>query len=91
MTEPAAVYYTVEHIDRAYTRPPWEVAESIVDLSERDAIKIYLNLNRRYHPEPSEWSGHVRIVGSDRWTYIVEPPEPGERSLLCRMYHLDDL
>ena len=24
-------------------------------------------------------------------TYTVEPPEPGERALLCRMYHLDDL
>ena len=31
------------------------------------------------------------IVGSDDWTYTVEPPAPGERATLQAMYHLDDL
>jgi hypothetical protein len=93
MTE-TKLTYTVEAINRPYGASdgiPWGDAVRTEGLTDRDAIKLYSQIYRWYHPEPSAWSGHVRIVGSDRWTYIVEPPEPGERSLLCRMYHLDDL
>jgi len=88
------VTYTVEAINRPYGAGdaiPWSDAVRTEGLTERKAITLYSQIYRWYHPEPYAWSGHVRIVGSDRWTYTVEPPSPGERSLLCRMYHLDDL
>jgi len=43
------------------------------------------------HGRESGYSGHVRIVGIDEWTYMVEPAMPGARATLQRLYHLDDL
>ena len=86
--------YTVEAINRPYGASqsiPWGEAVRTEGLTERKAIKTYNDLNRWYHPEPNAYSGHVRIVGSDDWTYTVEPPAPGERATLQAMYHLDDL
>ena len=87
--------YTIEHIDRAYGASesiPWGDAKRHGGLTERKAIKTYNEYVRWYHPQGSGgYSGHVRIVGSDDWTYTVEPPEPGERATLSPLYHLDDL
>ena len=87
--------YTVEAINRAYGASesiPWGDAVRTEGLTERKAIKLYNDLNRWYHPQGGDgYSGHVRIVGSDDWTYTVEPPAPGERATLQAMYHLDDL
>ena len=86
--------YTVEAINRAYGAQesiPWGDAQRIEGLTERKAIKLYKEFDRWYHPDPSAYSGHVRIVGSDDWTYSVEPPALGERATLQAMYHLDDL
>jgi hypothetical protein len=88
------ITYTVEAIGRPYGASesiPWGDAHRTEGLTERSAIKTYNQFNRWYHPEPNAYSGHVRIVGSDDWTYSVEPPEPGERATLSPMYHLDDL
>ena len=89
------VTYTVEAIGRPYGAQdsiPWGDAVRTEGLTERKAIKTYNDLNRWYHPQGGDgYSGHVRIVGSDDWTYTVEPPAPGERATLQAMYHLDDL
>ena len=89
------IIYTVETIDRAFGLRegiPWGDAQRIEGLTERKAINTYKEFDRRYHPQGGDgYSGHVRIVGSDDWTYMVEPPEPGERATLQAMYHLDDL
>jgi hypothetical protein len=94
MTE-AAVTYTVEAIGRPYgarERIPWADAGRVEELTEAKAIKIFHDYYRWYHPQGGDgYSGHVRILGSDRWTYTVEPPSPGERATLSREYHLDDL
>jgi hypothetical protein len=93
MTE-AAVTYTVEAIGRPYgarERIPWGDAGRVEELTETKAIRIYNDYYRWYHPETNAYSGHVRIIGSDRWTYTIEPPSPGERATLSREYHLDDL
>jgi len=77
--------YTVEAINRPYSttdRIPWEKAVRIEGLTERKAIKTYHSIHRSYHPEPNASSGDVRIVGSDNWTYMVEPSAPGERATL---------
>jgi hypothetical protein len=92
--------YTVEAINRPYGASqsiPWGDAVRTEGLTERKAIKTYNDLNRWYHPQGGDaYSGHVRIVGSDDWTYSVEPPTmaaawAGERAILSRLYHLDDL
>jgi len=88
--------YTVEAINRPYGAQesiPWGDAHRTEGLTERKAIKTYNDINRWYHPDGryGGYSGHVRIVGSDDWTYSVEPPEPGDRATLSPMYHLDDL
>ena len=87
--------YTIEHIDRAFGERegvPWGRAQRVEGLTDRQAIKRYRGLYRDYHPQGNGgYSGHVRIVGSDDWTYAVEPPAPGERATLSPLYHLDDL
>jgi len=84
--------YTVETLDRAYANHiPWQDANRTEGLNERKAISLHNQADRRYHSEANSWSGHVRIVGSDDWTYSVEPPIPGGRSTLQRLYHLDDI
>jgi len=90
------ITYTVEAINRPYGASesiPWGDAIRTEGLTERKAIKSYNEINRWYHPEGRNggYSGHVRIVGSNDWTYAVEPPVPGERATLQAMYHLDDL
>ena len=90
--------YTVEAINRPYGAQdsiPWGDAVRTEGLTEREAIKMYNEVNRAHRfqlPQGGDgYSGHVRIVGSDDWTYTVEPPAPGERATLQAMYHLDDL
>ena len=86
--------YTIEAINRPYGASeiiPWGDAIRTEGLTEQKAIRLYNKIHRWYHPETNAYSGHVRIVGSDDWTYTVEPPSPGERSTLSRMYHLDDI
>ena len=62
------------------------------NLSVSQAVKLYNAKHRWYHPQGGDgYSGHVRILGSDRWTYAVEPPSLGERATLSRQYHLDDI
>jgi len=90
------VTYTVEAINRPYGAQesiPWGDAVRTEGLTALQAVKTYNWWNRHYHPDGryGGYSGHVRIVGSDDWTYTVEPPEPGERATLQAMYHLDDL
>jgi hypothetical protein len=90
----AKLTYTVETVDRAFGLRegiPWGKARRFEGLTESKAVKTYKEFYRRYHPQPNAYSGHVRIVGSDDWTYTVEPPLPGERATLSRMYHLDDI
>ena len=90
----AKLTYTVETVDRAFGLGegiPWGKARRFEGLTESKAVKTYKEFYRWYHPETNAYSGHVRIVGSDDWTYTVEPPSPGERSTLSRMYHLDDI
>jgi hypothetical protein len=86
--------YTVEAIGRPYGASesiPWGDAKRHEGLTERKAIKCYNDYWHWYHPDSNSYSGHVRIVGTDDWTYEVEPPTPGERSTLVPVYHLDDL
>lgn len=85
--------YAVENLNSAYGgRVPWDNAGRETGLTERQAIRRYLELYRRHHLQnDGSWSGHVRIVGSDEWTYTVEPAVPGARSTLQRLYHLGDL
>jgi hypothetical protein len=84
--------FTVENLDDAYVDPPWDRASRREGLTERQAIKLFNEYNRRYHREPRSWSGHVRVVGSDGWLYSVELPDFwGERAGLYRAYHLNDL
>jgi len=85
--------YTIESLSSAYGgRVPWDNAKREEGLTERQAIRRYNDLNRWYHPQgDSGYSGHVRIVGIDEWTYMVEPAMPGARATLQRLYHLDDL
>lgn len=88
------ITYTVEAIGRpcgASQSIPWGDAVRTEGLTELQAIKLYRDYCRWYHPEPDAWSGHARIVGSDNWSYTVEPPEPGERATLSPLYHLDDI
>jgi len=90
----AQVTYTVEAIGRPYggqERIPWDDAKRVEELTEAKAVKLYNEYYRWYHPGNNGYSGHVRIIGSDRWTYSVESPSPGERATLSREYHLDDL
>ena len=78
--------YTVETIDRAFglrEGVPWGKARRFEGLTESKAVKAYKEFYRRYHPQGGDgYSGHVRIVGSDDWTYQVNPPLPGERATL---------
>ena len=85
--------YTVESLSSAYGgRVPWDNATREEGLTERQALRRYNDLNRWYHPQgDGSYSGHVRIVGIDEWTYMVEPAMPGARATLQRLYHLDDL
>ena len=88
--------YTVEAINRPYGASqsiPWGDSHRTEGLTAAKAIKTYNEVNRWYHPDglSGGYSGHVRIVGSDNWTYSVEPPEPGQRATLSPQYHLDDL
>jgi hypothetical protein len=85
--------YTVESLSSPYGgHVPWCDARREEGLTERDSIRRYNELYRWYHPDGNSWAGHVRIVGSDEWTYTVEPPAyPGERSSLKRLHHLDDI
>ena len=89
------VTYTVEAIGRPYGAQdsiPWGDAHRVEGLTEQKAVKTFNDYNRWYHPQGGDgYSGHVRIVGSDDWTYTVEPPAPGERATLQAMYHLDDI
>ena len=86
------ITYTVETLDKPYANHiPWWNANRAEGLTERKAISLYNHKNDWYHPEGGGWSGHVRIVGSDGWTHTVEPPIPGGRSTLQRLYHLDDI
>jgi len=86
------ITYTVETLNSAYGgRIPWDRAGRKEGLNERKAISLYNRAHEWYHPEDNSWSGHVRIVGSDDWTYTIESPMPGERTTLQRLYHLDDL
>ena len=92
----AELTYTVEALGRPFGAQesiPWGNAQRIEGLTAGKAIKSFNDFNRWYHPDGryGAYSGHVRIVGSDNWTYTVEPPEPGERATLSPMYHLDDL
>jgi len=85
--------YTIESLSSAYGgRVPWGNATREEGLTERQAIRRYNDLSRWYHPQgDGSYSGHVRIVGSDEWTYEVGHALPGARSTLQRLYHLDDL
>ncbi|ANS03524.1 hypothetical protein [uncultured Mediterranean phage uvDeep-CGR2-KM21-C338] len=87
-----AITYTVESLSRAYAgRVPWDKAQRDEGLSERAAITLRNRLSRLYS-DGTSWSGHVRVVGTDDWTYDVERGwAPGSRSKLVRIYHLDDL
>ena len=86
------ITYIVETVDGAHiNHVPWWDANRAEGLNERKAVARHNQADRRYHPEGGGWSGHVRIVGSDGWTHTVEPPSPGGRSTLQRLYHLDDL
>jgi len=90
------ITYTIETIDQPFSEwegVPWGMAHRHAwGLSERRAIRLYNVLQDWYHPQGPRggYSGHVRIVGSDDWTYEVEAPTPGERSTLKRLYHLGD-
>jgi hypothetical protein len=86
------ITYTVEELSDAYGgRVPWDNARRHEGLSERAAITMLNRLSGWYH-HGSSWSGHVRVVGTDDWTYDVERGwAPGSRSKLVRIYHLDDL
>ena len=90
-----AITYTVESLSRAYAgRVPWDKAVRREGLSERAAITLLNRLSRWYSggSDGTWWSGHVRVVGTDDWTYDVERSwTPGSRSKLVRIYHLDDL
>ena len=90
-----AITYTVESLSRAYAgRGPWDKAQRDEGLSERAAITLLNRLSRWYSggSDGTWWSGHVRVVGTDDWTYDVERGwAPGSRSKLVRIYHLDDL
>ena len=85
--------YRIESLSSAYGgRVPWDNATREEGLTERQAIRRYNDLSRWYHPDGgASWSGHVRIVGSDEWTYEIRPALPGARSTLQRLNHLDDL
>ena len=86
------ITYTVETLDWAYANHiPWGNASRAEGRNERGAISLYNKAVRWYHPDANSWSGHVRVVGSDDWIYTVEPPIPGGRSTLQRLYHLDDI
>ena len=86
------ITYTVETLNRPYAgRIPWGEAIRSNTLTERKAISLHNYYARWYHPEGGGYSGHVRIVGSDDWTYSIEDPMPGERASLTRLYHLEDL
>jgi hypothetical protein len=90
----ASTTYTVEAINSAFTgRVPWGDSGTVVHdgLTQHQAIKLYKGYYRDYNPQSGGWCGHVRIVGSDNWTYQVQSPEPGERASLSRLYHLDDI
>jgi hypothetical protein len=94
----AKITYTVEMVNRAFGQReeiPWgaDWVNRFEGLTEQKAIKRYKVEHRWCHPDGpyGGYGGHVRIIGSDDWTYTVEPPEPGERATLTRMYHLDDL
>jgi hypothetical protein len=95
MTASTASSYTVEILDRPYAggRIPWWNALKDNGLSERQAITRYTQGIKWFSPEfgSNSWSGHVRIVGSDGWTYSVEPARPGGRRKLVRLTHLNDL
>jgi hypothetical protein len=87
------VTYTVQVISSPFgpaDQIPWDQANWDDGLSVSKAIRVY-NETRRWYNHGNSWSGHVRIVGSDDWTYTVAPPMPGARSTLSRLYHLDDL
>ena len=87
------VTYTVEIVSRAFgtqDRIPWHRAKRYDGLNASEAIRQYNRASRDF-TYGNSWSGHVRIVGSDDWTYTVAPPMPGERSTLGRLYHLDDI
>ena len=89
-----AIKFTVESLSRPYSgRVPWDQAQRDEGLSERAAITLLHRLSRWYSDGTSwNWSGHVRVVGTDDWTYGVECGwAPGSRSKLVRIYHLDDL
>jgi hypothetical protein len=90
------ITYTIESINRPYGAQdsiPWGDAHRAEGLTERKAVRRYNEMVRWYHPDGPNggYSGHVRIVGSDDWTYEVERPPRGQRATLCPMYHLDDL
>ena len=86
------ITYTVETLDRAYaSHIPWGNASRAEGLTERTAIFLFKRQSAWLNPDANSWSGHVRIVGSDGWTHTVEPPIPGGRSTLQRLYHLDDI
>ena len=86
------ITYIVETLDGAYANHiPWWNASRAEGLTERKAISLHNQADRIYHQDANSWSGHVRIVGSDGWTHTVEPPIPGGRSTLQRLYHLDDI
>ena len=87
-----AIKFTVESLSRPYSgRVPWDKAQRDEGLSERAAITL-LNRLDRWYSDGTSWSGHVRVVGTDDWTYDVERSwAPGSRSKLVRIYHLDDL
>jgi hypothetical protein len=87
-----AITYTVESLDSPYAgHVPWDKAQRHEGLSERAAIALLNRLSGLYRDGRS-WSGHVRAVGTDDWTYDVERGwAPGSQSKLVRIYHLDDL
>ena len=87
-----AIKFTVESLDSPYSgRVPWDKAVRREGLSERAAITL-LNRLSGWYSDGTSWSGHVRVVGTDDWTYDVERSwTPGSRSKLVRIYHLDDL
>ena len=91
-----AITYTVESLSRAYSgHVPWDKAQRDEGLSERAAIALLNRVSGWYSGSGSGgtwWSGHVRVVGTDDWTYDVERDwVPGSRSKLVRAYHLDDI
>ena len=89
-----AITYTVESLDSPYSgRVPWDKAQRDEGLSERAAITLLNRLSRWYSggSDGTWWSGHVRVVGTDDWRYIVERGwAPGSRSKLVRIYPLDE-